>query len=120
MEASTNADPASELFAGLDECQRLPALDAHGTGGGLILMPQHIASLIDTAGRLSSRTPELCAGAVYSYLSRYILQCDWFILYECQREPLLEALGLRRAATVAASVLTGTPRKGKGKNRQAA
>jgi len=41
MEASENADPASELFAGLDECYRIPALDARGTGG-IILTSDHI------------------------------------------------------------------------------
>lgn len=118
MDASKDADSASELFAGLDECQRLPALDAHGTGGGLILTPRHIAILTSIASQITARTLDICKATVYGYLARYILQYDWFILYDCQREPLLEALGLRRAATPPSSALAGKPKKRGG--RQAA
>lgn len=117
MEASENADPASKLFAGLDECYRFPALDARGTGGGIILMSEHINTLSVAAAKLfPTLKPAICEGTVRSYLAPYVI--PWRILYDCQRQPMLEALS-GGARPVESTVLTGKPKKSKKSQRAA-
>ncbi|WP_322489395.1 hypothetical protein [Chloroflexus sp.] len=115
-----NNDSASELFTCLDTCERLPALDTCGTGGGLILTPEHINALLAAAARLFPILPsEIREGTIHAYLAAYVLQCPWRILYDCQREPMLQALDGYAQPTKAA-VLAGTPKKSKSRSRRAA
>lgn len=115
-------NPAAQLFACLDDCMRLPALDARGTGGGVILSPEHIDTLLAAAHECFPVYPSAIREATLrAYLAPYIVQSKWRILYDCQRMPMLAALGYHDAPREA-TVLTGTPKKtkGRGKGRQAA
>lgn len=114
-----NNHPASELFACLDTCERLPALDACGTSGGLILTQEHINALLTAAACLFPLlSPEIREGTIQAYLATYVLQCPWRVLYDCQRQPMLENLAGRPDSVN--TVLTGTPKKSKSRSRNAA
>jgi len=112
--------PPSPLFACLDDCVRLAALNASGVGGGLILTIAHIdALLIAAAACFPALTSVMREGTLRSYLAPYIMQCPWRILYDGQRALLLASLGAG-ATPAEATVLTGIPKQQRRRSKYAA
>lgn len=81
------------LFASLESSPRLAALDAQGTGGGVLLSLEQCAALLAAATQVApALDAEIRDATLRAHLAPYALGTGWRILYDCQRELLLAAL----------------------------
>lgn len=94
------ATQLEDLLAG---CQRVLPLDpSSGVGGGYLLTTTNLETLLHAFDGDAER--------IRPYLASYCMWTSWKVLYDCQIEPLLEALA-RRGRSPAAQIVPTTDRR---------